>query len=224
MTVEPGSIALISGGLAANLGKIVFVVGCPDDPRLPRVGGGGTVWDVQMIATPPLGLDGEEYLRIGIGEDWLTPIPVPKDLAARMRECGLANVLHRAMEELLQEGFGDEGFVESAGTESRKLTDGGETTEINDAKRQQVLALDYGGASVGGIASEACSVAKVESEVQHLTEELERTAAEARRLMLAASRTPEEVRRLNLLDEEILHLKSKILGAKIDLAAAKKVV
>lgn len=155
MTVEPGSIALISGGLAANLGKIVFVVGSPDDPRLPRVGGGGTVWDVQMIATPPLGLDGEEYLRIGIGEDWLMPIPVPKDLAAKMRECGLANVLHRAMEELLQEGFGDEGFAESAGTESRKPTDGGEMTESNDGKRQHDLALDYGDTAADDVARRA---------------------------------------------------------------------
>lgn len=224
MTVEPGSIALISGGPAANLGKIVFVVGCPDDPRLPRVGGGGTVWDVQMIASPPLGLDGEEYLRIGIGEDWLMPIPVPKDLAAKMRECGLANVLLRAMEELLQEGFGDDGFVESAGTENRKLTEGGEMSGIDDGTRQLELALRYGEGAADGIASEPCSESEVKSEVQQLTEELERTAAEARRLMLAASRTPEEVRRLNLLDEEIVHLKSKILGAKIDLAAAKKVV
>ena len=64
------------------------------------------------------------------------PIPVPKDLAAKMRECGLANVLLRAMEELLQEGFGDDGFVESAGTENRKLTEGGEMSGIDDGTRQ----------------------------------------------------------------------------------------
>jgi len=215
MSIEAGGIALISGGPAANLGKIVFVVGCPDDPRLPRVGGGGTVWDVQMIATPPLGLDGEEYLRIGIGEDWLMPIPVPKDLAAKMRECGLANVLHRAMEELLQEGFGDDGFVESAGTENRKLTEGGEMSGIDDGRRQLELALHYGEGASDGIESEASSVAKIESEVQQLTEQLERTAAEAGRLLLAASRTPEEVRRLNLLDEERLFLRGEIMRLEI---------
>lgn len=218
MTVEPGSIALISGGLAANLGKIVFVVGCPDDPRLPRVGGGGTVWDVQMIATPPLGLDGEEYLRIGIGEDWLMPLPVPKDLAAKMRECGLANVLHRAMEELLQEGFGDDGFVESAGTESRNCADGGEMTESNDSNRQQELALDYEDAAADDAPAgvdEGSLNGDSSTDLQQLAEKLERTVEEAVKLMTAPSRSPEEVRRLNLLDEERLYLRGEIVKLEI---------
>lgn len=158
MSIMAGSVALISGGRGANLGKIVFVVDYPDDPRLPCVGGGGELWDVQMIATSLIALDGREYLRIAIGEDWLMPIRVPPELAAEMRECGIANVLERAIEEMLQEDFGDDGSAASAGAECQKPVDGGDMTNTNDAAKQQDLALDYGTAAAKDVAEKACQL------------------------------------------------------------------
>jgi hypothetical protein len=107
MMITVDQIALISGGRPENLGKTVFVVGYPDDPRLPCLGGKGCQWDVQMLAMPLVGADGEEYLRGAIGERCLTPLNVPEYQAMAMREQALANIMERIAEELLQEDFGD---------------------------------------------------------------------------------------------------------------------
>ncbi|MBL0351381.1 MAG: hypothetical protein IPP03_01225 [Dechloromonas sp.] len=96
---------LISGGRPENLGKTVFVVGYPDDPRLPCLGGKGCQWDAQMLAMPLVGADGEEYLRGAIGERCLTPLNVPEDQA-------MAKLFERIVEELLQEDFGDDDAVD----------------------------------------------------------------------------------------------------------------
>ncbi|MGB4912464.1 MAG: hypothetical protein WBO95_10100 [Candidatus Dechloromonas phosphoritropha] len=111
-TMKPESIALISGGRPENLGKTVFVVGYPDDPRLPCLGGKGCQWDAQMLAMPLVGADGEEYLRGAIGERCLTPLNVPEDQAMAMREQALAKLFDRIVEELLQEDFGDDDAVD----------------------------------------------------------------------------------------------------------------
>ena len=51
--------------------------------------------------------------------------------------------------------------------------------------------------------------------LQQLTAKLERTVEEAVKLMTAPSRSPEEVRKLNLLDEERLYLRGEIAKLEI---------
>ena len=103
MSIQPGTVCLIVGGPTENLGKTVFVVGKPEDPRLPDLQGSGKMWDVQMLATELIGSDGEGYLRGKIGETCLAPLNFTMDQAREMRERGLAKVVERAMTELLKE-------------------------------------------------------------------------------------------------------------------------
>lgn len=103
MNIEPGVIALISGGRVENLGKSVFVVGNPEDPRLPDLGGTDRQWDVQMLASPLIGDDGEGYLRSKIGENCLTLLHVAMDQAREMRERALTKIVEIAVSEILRE-------------------------------------------------------------------------------------------------------------------------
>jgi len=59
MSIQPGTVCLIVSGPTENLGKTVFVVGKPEDQRLPDLQGSGEMWDVQMLATELIGPDGE---------------------------------------------------------------------------------------------------------------------------------------------------------------------
>jgi hypothetical protein len=113
MRVKQRGIAMITGSRPENLGKTVFVVGCPDDPRLPCLGGDGQQCDVQMLAIPLVGSDGEEYLRGAIGEDCLMPLDVPSEQAAEMREHALLMLLQRAVAEEPWEEFGDDDWEQS---------------------------------------------------------------------------------------------------------------
>ena len=135
MQIESGGIALIRGGPSQNLGKFVFVVGHPDDPRLPCVGGAGELWDVQMVVSPLLGPDGEEYVRVAIGGDWLMPVQVTPELAAAMRAQGLLVVFDRAVAEWLEEDFGRARPGEAYVPQLEEAADG-------DA-RQRKLPLDF---------------------------------------------------------------------------------
>lgn len=109
MTIASGLVALISGGNTENLGKLVFVVGRPDDTRLPDLGGDGTPWDVQMVSGELTGPDGAGYLRGRIGEACLSPLNFTMDEAREMRERGLGKIVEQAMTELLKEEWWGEG-------------------------------------------------------------------------------------------------------------------
>ena len=104
---------MITGSRPENLGKTVFVVGYPDDPRLPCLGGGDQQWDVQMLAIPLVGSDGEEYLRGAIGEDCLMPLEVRPEWAAELREYALVKVIERAVAEDPWEELGDDNQEQS---------------------------------------------------------------------------------------------------------------
>ncbi len=103
MKIDTDVIALITGGRSENLGKAVFVVGLPDEPKLPDLGGTGPQWDVQMVAGPLIGADGEQYLRAKIGESCLTPLNITMDQARTMREAALRKIVEQAMYELFKE-------------------------------------------------------------------------------------------------------------------------
>ena len=74
MSIELGTVALISGGRTENLGKAVYIVGKPEDPRLPDLGGDGRQWDVEMVSGELTGGDGNGYLRGKIGEKCLSSV------------------------------------------------------------------------------------------------------------------------------------------------------
>lgn len=103
MSIELGTVALISGGRTENLGKVVYIVGQPEDPRLPDLGGKGRQWDVQMVSGELTGSDGNGYLRGKVGEMCLTPLAFTMEQAREMRERGLAKVVEQALTELLKE-------------------------------------------------------------------------------------------------------------------------
>ena len=103
MKIDTDVIALITCGRSENLGKTVFVVGLPDEPKLPDLGGAGPQWDVQMVAGPLIGADGEQYLRGKIGAACLTPLNITMDQARAMRENALRKIVEQAMFELFKE-------------------------------------------------------------------------------------------------------------------------
>ncbi len=107
MSVHPGTVCLIIGGLEVNLGKSVFVVGAPEDARLPDLGGSGRNWDVQMLSTQLVGPDGEGYLRGKIGERCLVPLNFTIEEARAMREKALGEIIALVMRELAEEGWFD---------------------------------------------------------------------------------------------------------------------
>ena len=103
MSIELGTVALISGGRTEKLGKAVYIGGKPEDPRLPELGGDGRQWDVQMVSGELTGGDGNGYLRGKIGEKCLSPLNFTMEQAREMRERGLAKIVEQAMTELLKE-------------------------------------------------------------------------------------------------------------------------
>jgi hypothetical protein len=105
MTIQPGTVCLIVGGPTENLGKSVFVVGKPEDARLPDLRGSGRRWDVQMLATQLIGPDGEGYLRGKIGESCLAPLNFTMDEARAMREKAFGEIIAIALRELANEGW-----------------------------------------------------------------------------------------------------------------------
>ncbi len=107
MSIQSGDVCLIVGGPTENLGKSVFVVGKPEDSRLPDLRGSGRAWDVQMLATELIGPDGEGYLRGKIGESCLAPLNFTMDEARVMREKALGEIIAIAMRELADEGWFD---------------------------------------------------------------------------------------------------------------------
>ncbi len=154
MTIKAGQIALISGGPPENLGKSVFVVGQPEDPRLPFLGGKGGQWDVQMLAIPLVGADGEEYLRGAIAGQCLTPLDVSDEQALAMREQALANLTEQIVEEMLEEDFGGDESSTIKQADAQKQF-GGEMMKGNNGASQQDLALDYGSAAANDVAERA---------------------------------------------------------------------
>jgi hypothetical protein len=107
MSIQPGTVCLIVGGPTENLGKTVFVVGKPDDPRLPDLQGSGKTWDVQMLVTELIGPDGEGYLRGKIGENCLATLNFTMDEARAMREKALSEIIALAMRKLADEDWFD---------------------------------------------------------------------------------------------------------------------
>jgi len=105
MTMQPGIVCLVSGGRTENLGNVVYLVGHPEDPRLPDLGGDGRQWDVQMVSGGLIGGDGAGYVRGKIGEKCLTPLDFTMEQAREMRERGLAKIVAQAMTELFKEGL-----------------------------------------------------------------------------------------------------------------------
>lgn len=103
MNIQADEVVLITGGRAENLGKIVYIVGTPDDPKLPDLGGSGRQWDVQMIAGPLINGDGSEYFRGKIGEHCLTSLNITMEMAREMRERALRKIVEQAMYELFKE-------------------------------------------------------------------------------------------------------------------------
>lgn len=103
MSIELGTVALISGGRTENLGKVVYIVGQPDHPRLPDLGGKGRQWDVQMVSGELTGSDGAGYVRGKIGEKCLSPLAFTMEQAREMRERALAKIVEQAMTELFKE-------------------------------------------------------------------------------------------------------------------------
>ena len=100
-----GTICLITGGPIENIGKTVYVVGTPNDPRLPNLGGTGHRWDVQMVSSELIGPGEDGYLRGDIGQDSLMPLNFTMEEALAMREKALADIVARAMTELLKEDW-----------------------------------------------------------------------------------------------------------------------
>lgn len=105
MSLSPGMVCLISGGRPENLGKIVFIVGNPEDPRLPDLGGHGRAWDVQMVSQALIGPNGEDYLQGKIGSACLTPLDFTMEAAREMREVALRKIVEQAMTEMLKEDW-----------------------------------------------------------------------------------------------------------------------
>jgi hypothetical protein len=105
MNLHSGIVCLISGGRTENLGKVVYIVGQPEDPRLPDLGGDGCQWDVQMVSGELIGGDGAGYVRGKISEKCLTPLDFTMEQAREMRERGLAKIVEQAMTELFKEGL-----------------------------------------------------------------------------------------------------------------------
>jgi hypothetical protein len=103
MAIELGTVALISGGRVENLGKVIYIVGQPEDPKLPDLGGDGRQWDVQLVSGELTGSDGTGYIRGKIGEKCLSPLDFTMEQARAMRERGLAKIVEQAMTELLKE-------------------------------------------------------------------------------------------------------------------------
>jgi hypothetical protein len=103
MNLHSGIVCLISGGRTENLGKVVYIVGPPEDPRLPDLGGEGRHWDIQMVSGELTGSDGNGYLRGKIGEKCLSPQDFTMEQARDMRERGLAKIVEQAMTELFKE-------------------------------------------------------------------------------------------------------------------------
>ena len=103
MSIEQGTVVLISGGRTENIGKVAYVVGNPKDLRLPDLGGKGHQWDIQMVSGELTASDGSGHIRGKIGGKCLTPLDFTLDQAREMRERGLAKVVERAMTELFKE-------------------------------------------------------------------------------------------------------------------------
>ena len=103
MKLQPGIVCLISGGRTENLGKMVYILGKPEDPRLPDLGGDGQPWDVQMVSGELTGSDGRGKIRGKIGETCLTPLDFTMEDARDMRERALQKIVEQAMTELLKE-------------------------------------------------------------------------------------------------------------------------
>lgn len=103
MSIELGTIVLISGGRTENIGKVAYVVGNPEDPRLPDLGGKGRQWDIQMVSGELTASDGSGHIRGKIGEKCLSPLDFTMEQAREMRERGLAKIVELAMTELFKE-------------------------------------------------------------------------------------------------------------------------
>jgi len=103
MSIELGTIVLISGGRTENIGKVAYVVGNPEDPRLPDLGGKGRQWDIQMVSGELTASDGSGHIRGKIGEKSLSPLDFTMEQAREMRERGLAKIGELAMTELFKE-------------------------------------------------------------------------------------------------------------------------
>lgn len=77
MNVKPGDVAIIVGGPPLNLGKLVYVLGKPDDPRMPSLGERkGPRMGVQMSANPLIATDGEEVFGGSLEESCLVSLGV----------------------------------------------------------------------------------------------------------------------------------------------------
>ena len=101
MNVKPGDVAIIVGGPPLNLGKLVYVLGKPDDPRMPSLGERkGPRMGVQMSANPLIATDGEEVFGGSIAESCLVSIGVHGDAARLVREGGMMKVVECAIMEL----------------------------------------------------------------------------------------------------------------------------
>lgn len=104
MNAKPGDVAIIVGGPPLNLGKLVYVLGRPDDPRMPSLGERkGPRMGVQMTANPLIASDGEEVFGGTIAESCLVSISVHGDAARLVREGGMMKVVEWAMMELAEE-------------------------------------------------------------------------------------------------------------------------
>ena len=104
MNAKPGDVAIIVGGPPLNLGKLVYVLGRPDDPRMPSLGERkGPRMGVQMTANPLIATDGEEVFGGSIAESCLVSIGVHGDAARLVREGGMMKVVEWAMMELAEE-------------------------------------------------------------------------------------------------------------------------
>lgn len=103
MSIQSDEIALISGGRTENLGKVVFVMGDPENPRLPDLGGAGRPWAVQMVSGPLIGSDQDEYFVGKIGEQCLTPLNISMDQARVLRESALIKIVEQALYQLFKE-------------------------------------------------------------------------------------------------------------------------
>ena len=101
MNAKPGDVAIIVGGPPLNLGKLVYVLGRPDDPRMPSLGERkGPRMGVQMSANPLIATDGEEVFGGSIAESCLVSLGVHGDLAELVREGGMMKVVECALMEL----------------------------------------------------------------------------------------------------------------------------
>lgn len=151
MKAKQGDIALITSGMEVNIGKLVYVVGVPEDKRLPSLGGGGKpYWDIQMLASPLIDIDGHEVIRGFIADDSLVSLDIEFELAESHREDAIIAIMAPVVAELVVEEEAAKRnvasrpcfFVTNAGKRSA-IRDGALRCEMSTWCTESLKAIGY---------------------------------------------------------------------------------